>query len=49
MKIKIFVIALFLYVSCFAQKKQVSINVRNLKGWTIYVQDKMVVPEKFFT
>lgn len=48
MKIKILLFALLLTASCFAQKKEVLFNGKNLKGWTIYVKDNAVSPEKFF-
>ena len=38
----------FLTISGFAQKKQSLFNGKNLKGWTIYVEDPAVNPEKFF-
>lgn len=48
MKIKILLLALLLSASCFAQKKEMLFNGKNLKGWTIFVKDNAVPPEKFF-
>jgi hypothetical protein len=39
---------MFLAVAGFAQKKQSLFNGKNLKGWTIYVNDPKVNPEKYF-
>lgn len=43
--ISIFVLLAF---TGFAQKRQSLFNGKNLKGWTIYVDDSTVNPEKFF-
>lgn len=39
---------LFLAVTGFARKKQSLFNGKDLNGWTIYVKDNAVSPEKFF-
>lgn len=41
-------ICLFLALAGFAQKKQSLFNGKNLKGWTIYVNDPKVKPEAYF-
>ena len=41
-------ILIFVAFAGFAQKKVSLFNGKNLKGWTIYVNDKNVQPEKFF-
>lgn len=43
-------VSIFIFVAFagFAQKKESLFNGKNLKGWTIYVNDKNVQPEKFF-
>jgi len=39
---------MLLAIAGFSQKKQPLFNGKNLKGWTIYVGDPKVNPEKFF-
>lgn len=39
---------LFLAIAGFAQKKQPLFNGKNLKGWTIFVNDPSIIPDKFF-
>lgn len=39
---------IFLTFVGYSQKKQSLFNGKNLKGWTIYVNDKTVDPENFF-
>ncbi len=39
---------LLIVLAGFAQKKQSLFNGKDLKGWTIYVKDNAVSPEKFF-
>ncbi len=46
MKIAILFIALFFSMSCFAQKKEMLFNGKDMKGWTIFVKDNSVEPEK---
>lgn len=41
-------VLVFVTVSGFAQKRESLFNGKNLKGWTIWVNDKNVSPEKFF-
>ncbi len=41
-------VLLFVSLSGFAQKKESLFNGKNLKGWTIFVNDPSIVPEKFF-
>ena len=48
MKTKLIFLFIFLTVTGFAQKKQMLFNGKNLKGWTIYVGDPKVNPDKFF-
>ncbi|MBA4410245.1 MAG: DUF1080 domain-containing protein [Bacteroidota bacterium] len=48
MKAILISVFLFLFVSSFAQKKQSLFNGKNLKGWTIYVNDPNISPENFF-
>jgi len=47
---KTILISLFVLLSVagFAQKKQSLFNGKNLKGWTIYVNDPKIVPENYF-
>ncbi|MBV5314710.1 MAG: DUF1080 domain-containing protein [Prolixibacteraceae bacterium] len=47
---KTILISLFLFLSVagFAQKKQSLFNGKNLKGWTIYVNDPNIVPQNYF-
>jgi len=46
---KILVVALmFLVVSGYAKKKESLFNGKDLKGWTIFVNDPKISPEKFF-
>lgn len=39
---------LFVVLAGYGQKKEVLFNGKDLTGWTIYVGDQSVVPEKFF-
>ena len=39
---------LFLAVTSFAQKKQSLFNGKDLKGWTVFVGDATISPDKFF-
>lgn len=48
MKTILISIFVFFAFAGFAQKKQSLFNGKNLKGWTIYVEDPAVEPEKFF-
>ena len=48
MKTTLISIFVFLAFAGYAQKKQSLFNGKNLKGWTIYVKDSTVNPEKFF-
>jgi hypothetical protein len=48
MKSLIIPILFLLALSGSAQKKQLLFNGKNLKGWTIFVSDPSVNPEKFF-
>ncbi len=48
MKTILISVFLFLSVTGFAQKKQSLFNGKNLKGWTIFVSDPAIHPEKFF-
>ena len=48
MKTILISVFMFLAVSGFAQKKQSLFNGKNLKGWTIYVEDPSVELGKFF-
>jgi hypothetical protein len=46
---KLFVVALmFLVISGYAKKKESLFNGKNLNGWTIFVNDPKISPEKFF-
>lgn len=47
---KTILISLFVFLSVagFAQKKQSLFNGKNLKGWTIYVNDPNIVPQNYF-
>lgn len=48
MKTILISVFMFLAVAGFSQKKQSLFNGKNLKGWTIFVGDPAVNPEKFF-
>ncbi len=48
MKTILITVLVFLAVSGFAQKKQSLFNGKNLKGWTIYVNDPKIAPENYF-
>ncbi|MCK9411935.1 MAG: DUF1080 domain-containing protein [Prolixibacteraceae bacterium] len=48
MKNILVVALLFVAFSCFAQKKESLFNGKDLKGWTIFVNDPSIVPEQFF-
>ena len=39
---------MMLAIAGFAQKKQSLFNGKNLKGWTIYVDDKNINPDEYF-
>jgi hypothetical protein len=39
---------MFLTLAGFAQKKQSLFNGKNLKGWTVYVNDPKIKPEAYF-
>ena len=43
-------VVLFVFLTAFgyAQKKESLFNGKNLKGWTIFVNDPKVTPEKYF-
>ena len=46
---KLFVVALmFLVISGYAKKKESLFNGKDLNGWTIFVNDPKISPEKFF-
>lgn len=48
MKTILISVFMFLSVAGFAQKKQSLFNGKDLKGWTIYVNDPKVNPDKYF-
>ena len=48
MKNILVVVLLFVTVAGFAQKKESLFNGKDLKGWTIWVNDPSIAPEKFF-
>ncbi len=48
MKNFLIIALLFVTVTGFAQKKESLFNGKNLKGWTIWVNDPSIAPEKFF-
>ena len=48
MKKLLLVLFVFLTAFGYAQKKESLFNGKNLKGWTIFVNDPKVAPEKFF-
>ena len=48
MKNILVVVLLFVSFAGFAQKKESLFNGKDLKGWTIWVSDPTIAPEKFF-
>lgn len=48
MKTLLLSIFLMLSISSFAQKKQSLFNGKDLKDWTIYVEDENIKPDEFF-
>jgi len=48
MKTLLFSVCMFLAITGFAQKKQSLFNGKNLKGWTIFVNDPKIVPDSYF-
>jgi len=48
MKTTLISIFVFLAFAGYAQKKHSLFNGKNLKGWTIYVEDQTVQPESYF-
>lgn len=48
MKTSLILIFVFLGFAGYAQKKQSLFNGKNLKGWTVFVDDQTVNPEQYF-
>lgn len=47
MRLSLFLIAIVLLSAC-SDKKEMLFNGKNLEGWTVYVEDESIDPDKYF-